>query len=98
MLVARVLGTGSVAGGAYENDTRSTDPVIPADLAALPRHTVCFFVCLFDFQICLIAFFFIDLGEGWKKGKRIKKDKDPQTHCRILVFVATYYYLLQFTE
>ena len=45
VLVARVLGTGSVAGGAYENDTRSTDPVIPADLAALPRHTVCFFRC-----------------------------------------------------
>ena len=45
VLVARVLGTGSVAGGAYENDTRSADPVIPADLAALPRHTVLFFRC-----------------------------------------------------
>lgn len=58
VLVARVLGTGSVAGGAYENDTRSTDPVIPADLAALPRHTVLFFRLFFRFPDLLDSFLF----------------------------------------
>ena len=51
-LVARVLGTGSVAGAAYENDTRIAS-------RSVWLHSVCFFEASIRFPD-LTAFFFGD--------------------------------------
>lgn len=66
VLVARVLGT-----GAYENDTRSTDPVIPADLAS-PGTPFCFFDAI-RFPDLLDSFLFY-----WSWGRVEERQADQE--------------------